>query len=468
MDTETKICVRGLNLYYGSNHALKNINMDIPAGAVTAFIGPSGCGKSTFLKTLNRMNDLVPGVRIEGEVLLDGQEIYGPNVDTIALRQKVGMVFQQPNPFPMSIYDNVAYGPRVHGIRGKEKLDDIVEESLQGAAIWEEVKDRLKKSALGLSGGQQQRLCIARGPGGPAGGTADGRAHIRSGPHLYGEDRGPDGIPEEEVHGGGGYPQYAAGHPCFGLHRLLPAGRPDRIRRNKTGLLLSETEEDRGLYHGEIWLMRLKFDEQLKQLGEEMTHMGSMIEQAIQDAVQALLNHDVKTAQRIMKEDDLVDQEQKKIENLCFQLLIQQQPVARDLRTITAAMKMVTDMERIGDHAADISELTVAIANVPCRLPGENIKKMAAETMVMLVDAVDSYVNKDVDKAHAVIVHDDIVDDYFVKVKADLIEVIRRNPEYGEYAADLLLVNKYLERIGDHATNIAEWVIFALNNKGEG
>ena len=162
MDNKTKICVRGLNLYYGSNHALKNINMDIPAGAVTAFIGPSGCGKSTFLKTLNRMNDLVPGVRIEGEVLLDGQEIYGPNVDTIALRQKVGMVFQQPNPFPMSIYDNVAYGPRVHGIRGKEKLDDIVEESLQGAAIWEEVKDRLKKSALGLSGGQQQRLCIAR------------------------------------------------------------------------------------------------------------------------------------------------------------------------------------------------------------------------------------------------------------------------------------------------------------------
>ena len=162
MDHETKICVRGLNLYYGSNHALKNINMDIPAGAVTAFIGPSGCGKSTFLKTLNRMNDLVPGVRIEGEVLLDGQEIYGPNGDTIALRQKVGMVFQQPNPFPMSIYDNVAYGPRVHGIRSKEKLDDIVEESLRGAAIWEEAKDRLKKSALGLSGGQQQRLCIAR------------------------------------------------------------------------------------------------------------------------------------------------------------------------------------------------------------------------------------------------------------------------------------------------------------------
>ena len=162
MQSETKICVRDLNLYYGSNHALKNINMDIPAGAVTAFIGPSGCGKSTFLKTLNRMNDLVEGVRISGQALLDGEQIYGPNVDTTALRRRVGMVFQQPNPFPMSIYDNVAYGPRVHGIRTKARLDEIVEESLRGAAIWEEVKDRLKKSALGLSGGQQQRLCIAR------------------------------------------------------------------------------------------------------------------------------------------------------------------------------------------------------------------------------------------------------------------------------------------------------------------
>ena len=162
MQSETKICVRDLNLYYGSNHALKNINMDIPAGAVTAFIGPSGCGKSTFLKTLNRMNDLVEGVRISGQVLLDGEQIYGPNVDTTALRRRVGMVFQQPNPFPMSIYDNVAYGPRVHGIRTKARLDEIVEESLRCAAIWEEVKDRLKKSALGLSGGQQQRLCIAR------------------------------------------------------------------------------------------------------------------------------------------------------------------------------------------------------------------------------------------------------------------------------------------------------------------
>ena len=213
--------------------------------------------------------------------------------------------------------------------------------------------------------------------------------------------------------------------------------------------------------------MRTKFDEQLRQLGMEMTHMGNLIEKNIQDAVQALLSQDTETARRIMAEDELVDQEQKKIENICFQLLIQRQPVARDLRTITAALKMVTDMERIGDHAADISELTIAMAAVPYPLRGENIRKMAGETIVMLLDAVNSYVNKDIEKAHSVIAHDDIVDNYFVKAKADLIEVIRENPEYGEHAADLLLVNKYLERIGDHATNIAEWVIFALNGNGE-
>ena len=158
----SKISVSNLNLYYGQNHALKSVNMEIPENEITAFIGPSGCGKSTFLKTLNRMNDLVEGVRIEGKVVLDGEDIYSPTVDTTLLRTKVGMVFQQPNPFPMSIYDNIAYGPRIHGIKNKAKLDEIVETSLKGAAIWDEIKDRLKKSALGLSGGQQQRLCIAR------------------------------------------------------------------------------------------------------------------------------------------------------------------------------------------------------------------------------------------------------------------------------------------------------------------
>ena len=162
MSDKTIIESRALNLYYGDNHALKDISIQIPANKITALIGPSGCGKSTFLKTLNRMNDLVEGVKIDGEVLYNGENIYGKDVDVTRLRKQIGMVFQKANPFPMSIYDNIAYGPRTHGVKNRAKLDDIVERSLRDAAIWDEVKDRLKKSALGLSGGQQQRLCIAR------------------------------------------------------------------------------------------------------------------------------------------------------------------------------------------------------------------------------------------------------------------------------------------------------------------
>ena len=158
----SKISVKDLDLYYGDFKALKNINIEIEPNEITAFIGPSGCGKSTLLRCLNRMNDLVEGCRIEGNVLLDGTDIYGKNVDVNLLRKKVGMVFQKPNTFPMSIYDNIAYGPRTHGIKNKAQLDEIVETSLKNAAIWDECKDRLKSSALGMSGGQQQRLCIAR------------------------------------------------------------------------------------------------------------------------------------------------------------------------------------------------------------------------------------------------------------------------------------------------------------------
>lgn len=156
-----KINIKDVNLYYGNFHALKNINLDIEAGQITAFIGPSGCGKSTLLKSINRMNDLVEGCKINGQFLLDGEDIYG-KMDVNVLRRRVGMVFQKPNPFPMSVYDNIAYGPRTHGIRNRGELDEIVERFLRRAAIWDELKDRLKKSALGLSGGQQQRLCIAR------------------------------------------------------------------------------------------------------------------------------------------------------------------------------------------------------------------------------------------------------------------------------------------------------------------
>jgi phosphate transport system protein len=213
--------------------------------------------------------------------------------------------------------------------------------------------------------------------------------------------------------------------------------------------------------------MRSKFDEQLRLLNQEMMYMGTMIEDSIQKAIEALIAQNAQLAEKIMNSDSDVDHEQKKIENICFNLLMQQQPVARDLRVISAAMKMVTDMERIGDHAADISEITIMLSKEPYVLNLDDIKKMASETVIMLIRSIEAYVEKDMNKAQEVIRHDDIVDDLFDKNKADIIELIRHDPEKGEQAADMLMVAKYFERIGDHATNIAEWVIFALNDKKE-
>ena len=211
--------------------------------------------------------------------------------------------------------------------------------------------------------------------------------------------------------------------------------------------------------------MRTKFDEQLHMLNQEMMHMGSMIEEKIQKAIEALIGQNRSLAKKIMDGDCEVDREQKKIENICFNLLMQQQPVARDLRVISAAMKMVTDMERIGDHAADISEMTVMMSDTPYVADLEDIKKMASETVLMLIRSIEAYVEKDMLKAQSVIDHDDIVDDLFHKNKHDLIELIQKNLAVSEQAADMLMVAKYFERIGDHATNLAENIIFALDDK---
>ncbi len=213
--------------------------------------------------------------------------------------------------------------------------------------------------------------------------------------------------------------------------------------------------------------MRSKFDEQLAELNREMIDMGIMIENSIAKAVEALSKKDEELAERIMEEDALVDRAQKRIESICFNLLIQQQPVAKDLRTITAAMKMVTDMERIGDHAADISEMTIFMGKDNSVEGFEHINKMAAETVLMLNHSIEAYVERDKEKAKEVIEHDDIVDALFDEAKKDIIQMILKKPNAGEEATDLLMVAKYFERIGDHATNIAEWVIYSLKKTEE-
>lgn len=210
--------------------------------------------------------------------------------------------------------------------------------------------------------------------------------------------------------------------------------------------------------------MRNKFDEQLKNLNDEMIKMGTMIESNIQKAIEALVKLDVKLAKDIMEKDSLIDQKQRDIEAICFNLLIQQQPVAKDLRAITAAMKMVTDMERIGDHAADISEITILLADNKTKRC-DTIIKMASEASVMLIESIDAFTKKDKIKAKDVIEHDDVVDELFCKAKLELIEIIKNDPKRGEQELDMLMIAKYLERIGDHATNIAEWVIYAIDDR---
>lgn len=214
--------------------------------------------------------------------------------------------------------------------------------------------------------------------------------------------------------------------------------------------------------------MRKRFDEQLQELNQEMQAMGAMVEEAIQKAIEALLKQDEELAQSVMEADALVDQKQKEIENICFTLLMQQQPVASDLRVISAALKMVTDMERIGDHAADISEMTLHLAHEPYIKNLDHIRQMASETMWMLIQSIEAYVEKDTKKAYGVIAHDDVVDNLFADTKQELIELIHKDKNNGEQATDLLMVAKYFERIGDHATNLAEWVIFSIDKRPRG
>ena len=243
------LSVENLCLWYGSHQALKDINIEIPEKSITALIGPSGCGKSTFLKTLDRMNDLIPDVKITGSVLYKGEDIFDSSVDVSELRRQVGMVFQKPNPFPMSIYDNIAYGPRTHGVKNKAKLDEIVEKSLRGAAIWDEVKDRLKKNALGLSGGQQQRLCIARAL------AVEPEVLLMDEPTSALDPISTSKIEElGEVHHRHRHAQHAAGGAYFRPHGVLPARRARRVRRDGEALLPAAGQADRRLHHGEVRL----------------------------------------------------------------------------------------------------------------------------------------------------------------------------------------------------------------------
>ncbi len=451
-----------LNLWYGAHQALHDINIDIPEKSITALIGPSGCGKSTFLKTLNRMNDLIDGVKITGSVTYEGANIYDPSTDVNELRRSIGMVFQKPNPFPMSIYDNIAYGPRTHGIRNKAKLDEIVEQSLRGAAIWDEVKDRLKKNALGLSGGQQQRLCIARAL------AVKPKVLLMDEPTSALDPISTSRIEDLAMQL---REQYTI---VIVTHNMQQAVR---ISDNTAFFLLGELadREDflpaagqthRRLHHGEVRMMRNRFDEQLNELNSEMIRMGALCEEVIALAAKALDEGDRALAKKVAPLDTQIDQKERTIETLCLRLLLQQQPVARDLRQISAALKMITDMERIGDQAEDIAEIVLFLDGRPSEHNGL-LQQMARAAITMVTNSVDAFVKRDTHLATQVVRSDDTVDRYFSDIKQSLITKISENPADGAYFLDCLMIAKYFERIADHAVNIAQWVIFSVTGVHE-
>ena len=453
-----KLTIKNLDLYYSEFKALKNINLNIQEKEITAFIGPSGCGKSTLLKSLNRMNDLVEGCRIEGEVLLDGENIY-KDMDVNLLRKRVGMVFQKPNPFPMSIYDNIAYGPRTHGIRSKVKLDELVENSLRGAAIWDEVKDRLKKSALGLSGGQQQRICIARAL------AVQPEVLLMDEPTSALDPISTAKVEELALELKKDYTIVMVTHNMQQAarisDRIFPVGRDCGVRKNRADFLHAERQEDRGLYYREVWMMKTKFDEQLEEMHVELIKMGSLCEQAITLSSRALLGDEKSQVEQVYSVDGEIDQQEREIENICMRLLLLQRPFASDLRKISAALKMISDMERIGDQASDIADMVPYIRFSEAKSK-VHIEAMAKATVKMVTDSVDAFVQDDLDLAQRVIDSDDEVDDLFNRVKNELIDLIYAKDIDAKVALDLLMTAKYYERIGDHAVNIAEWVVYSI------
>ena len=465
-----KFEVRNMDLYYGSFHALKNINIDIPEKEITAFIGPSGCGKSTFLKSLNRMNDLVEGCRISGDIKLDGVDIYKDKMDVNVLRKRVGMVFQKPNPFPMSIYDNIAYGPRTHGIHNKAQLDEIVERSLRGAAICDEVKDRLNKSALGMSGGQQQRLCIARAL------AVEPEVLLMDEPTSALDPISTSKVEELATELKENYTIVMVTHnmqqaarisdktafSCWAswwrwARRSVCSPRPWTSAPRITSRAAS-AKEVRQMGTS----VRKMYDAELLQLDTMLARMGHAAGGAIESAMTALRSGDTELARSVIARDSEIDSAEHEIEHRCLTLFLRQQPVAGDLRKVSTALKMVTDIERIADQASDIAEITLHLHPDGARTVGvlDDLYAMGDIALHMVKDAIAAYVQVDLSTAAQVIARDDDCDAMFSRISKEIAAYIAAHPSDAETALDLFMIDKYLERLGDHAVNIAEWVEF--------
>jgi phosphate transport system regulatory protein PhoU len=448
------IAARQFSFWYGPKQALHEIDLVIRPRSVTAFIGPSGCGKSTFLRSMNRLQELIPGARHTGVMELDGQDINAAGFDAVSLRQRVGMVFQRSNPFPKSIYENVAFGPRLNGTKSRADLDGIVELALRRAALWDEVKDRLRQEALGLSGGQQQRLCIERAR--PDRHTESGRVIVRT---------------EARDHDRHRHAQPPTGGARLGGHRLLLSRPPHRVGRDREALHQSARAAHGSLRHWEIRMTDANtgfrhFHEQLDELKQRLFDMSARAEALVELAVDALLRHDTTKAETVLAADREIDTLEIEIEHLAVALLALQQPMARDLRFIISAIKISSDLERVGDHAVNISQSALRLAEMKSDItPDPEIEDMARRARAMLADALDAFVRADGVLGREVTRRDDQVDALHDSLFRILLTHMLEDPTTISAALELFLVSRNLERVADLATNIAEDAVYLAEGK---
>ena len=466
---------RALNLFYGDFHAVENVTITIEPNKVTALIGSSGCGKTTFLRSLNRMHELTPGARVEGQITLDGQDIYAKGVDPVEVRRLVGMVFQSPNPFPtMSIYENVAAGLNLNASKVKKSdKDDVVERALRGAHLWEEVKDRLDKPGTGLSGGQQQRLCIARATAVEPEVLLDGRALLRPGPGRDPGDRGADPGPEDQVHDRDRHPQHAAGGAGQRHHRLLQPRRnrqarpPGRDRGDRDDLHQPLAESDRGLRQRAVRMtpngIRVEYQQELEQLEDSALGGLDLASAALERTLEAVEHQDVELAQIVVADDDRIDGRYLEVHQALITLLATQSPVATDLRLISALLHVLKNVERMGDQSVNICKMIPLSGNEPPadREMVKMIIAMGRQARILISQAKRAFKERDVDMARDLVRQDDVVD----RLNRDCFRLaleIGDDADKREWAMTMLLAARAIERIGDNAVDIGEQVAFVV------
>ena len=465
----TKAESRKLSFYYGDFRALKDINMPVHERKVTALIGPSGCGKSTFLRCFNRMHDLYPGNRYEGEIVLqpDNTNLLASDVDPIEVRMRIGMVFQKPNPFPKTVFENVAYGLRVRGEGSRRRLEEKVETALQDAALWNEVKDRLHQPAYNLSGGQQQRLCIARA--------------LATDPELLLFDEPTSALDpiatasiEELMHDlkervtiliVTHNMQQAARVSDFTAYMYLG----DLIEFGVTDELfikpkMKQTED---YITGRFWMSdhaSKQYDLDLGSIRSRVLAMGGLVESQIRRAIDALTTGNIALSDEVIEADHRVNAMEVSLDEDCSQLIVRRQPAAGDLRMIFAIMKTVTDLERIGDEAQKIARMAKNIherggTQAP---PVVEVRHAAEAAISMLRRTLDCFARLDCDGAAEVIRDDAGIDTEFRSILRQLITYMMEDPRTISTSLEIVWIAKAIERIGDHAKNMAEYVIYIV------